>query len=96
MMQIVRCASCDGYGWVSEFDAGEEICEWCSGNGYVYRTEAGVDQPISPADLLVHADELEQLEVERLHEMGYSGQAKKPWEQAVRQARGILLNGDEA
>ena len=30
------------------------------------------------------AGELEALERERLREMGYSGDAKKPWEQAIR------------
>jgi hypothetical protein len=95
-MQIVRCVSCDGYGWVSDFDSGEDECEWCSGIGYVYRTTDGVDQIISREQLPAVSEELERLELERLREIGYSGQSKKPWEQAVRQARGNLLNGDEA
>jgi hypothetical protein len=93
MMEIVRCESCDGYGWVSDLDAGEGDCDWCKGIGYVYRDARGVDRAIPPADLPALAERLEALELERLREIGYSGQAKKPWEQAVRQGRGNLLDG---
>jgi hypothetical protein len=91
-MDIVRCVSCDGYGWLSE--DGEAECDWCRGIGYVYRSVAGVDQPIPPTDLPALGEKLEALEVERLREIGYSGAAKKPWEQAIRQARGKLLDGN--
>lgn len=93
-MQIVRCVSCDGYGWLSDED-GEAECDWCSGIGYVYRGAAGVDQPIPIAELPALGEQLEALEIARLREMGYSGEAKKPWEQAIRQARGNLLNGNK-
>ena len=93
-MQIVRCVSCDGYGWLSD-EEDESECDWCRGIGYVYRNPNGVDQPIPQADLPALSDQLEALEIQRLREIGYSGTAKKPWEQAVRQARGNLLNGDK-
>ena len=35
-MEIVRCISCDGYGWFEE-DGISEDCDWCGGIGYVYR-----------------------------------------------------------
>jgi hypothetical protein len=84
-MDIVRCVSCEGYGWVQDEFSGEtEDCDWCAGCGYVYRDEAGVDHPIPAEDYGTVADTLERLEVERLREMGYKGEAKKPWEQAIR------------
>lgn len=82
---IVRCASCDGFGWnEDEFRGEAEDCDWCAGVGYVYRDEAGRDGPIPKADFNLVADELESLELARLREMGYQGRAKKPWQQAIR------------
>jgi hypothetical protein len=84
-MKPVRCISCDGFGWIEDDFSGESSdCDWCGGVGYVYRDEQGIDHKIPPADLAPLHDVLEQLEQERLREMGYSGQAKKPWEQDVR------------
>lgn len=95
MMDIVRCASCDGYGWTSDLIEGDQDCDWCGGVGYVYRTADGIDQRIPPADQETLSDRLEELEHERLREMGYSGTSKKPWQQAVRHAPGRkLLNPD--
>jgi hypothetical protein len=65
-------------------DGVTEDCDWCGGAGYVYRGGDGADRRIPEADYPQVADMLEQLEVERLRKMGYSGEAKKPWEQAVR------------
>ena len=82
---IVRCASCDGFGWNENDSIGEaEDCDWCAGVGYVYRDAAGRDAPIPKADFNAVADELECLELARLREMGYQGSAKKPWQQAIR------------
>ena len=83
--RIVRCASCEGFGWFEDDFSGEaEDCDWCGGAGYVYRDDAGRDTPISKADYASVADELEQLELERLRELGYQGAARKPWQQAIR------------
>ncbi len=85
-MDIVRCVSCDGYGWLTDEFSGEtEDCDWCGGTGYVYRDAAGVDHRIPPADYGRVAAALESLETERLRELGYSGEAKHPREQAIRQ-----------
>jgi hypothetical protein len=84
IMQIVRCVSCDGYGWLSDDEA---ECDWCGGIGYVYRSANGVDQRIPPDQLAALTAELEALEAQRLRELGYSGEAKKPWEQAIRRKR---------
>ncbi len=82
---IVRCASCDGFGWnEDEFHGEAEDCDWCAGVGYVYRDAAGRDFAIPKADFKAVADELESLELARLREMGYQGSAKKPWQQAIR------------
>jgi hypothetical protein len=86
-MQIVRCVSCDGYGWLDDED-GEVDCSWCGGVGYVYRDEQGVDHPIPAEDFEEVTATLEALETERLRELGYSGSAKKPWQQAIRRERG--------
>lgn len=86
-MQIVRCAACDGYGWLDDDDEGEGECRWCGGIGYVYRDERGIDHRIPASDYDQHAETLERLELERLREIGYTGTAKKPWEQAARQTR---------
>jgi hypothetical protein len=83
--QIVRCVSCDGYGWVvDEFTGEESDCDWCHGTGYVYRDASGVDQPIPEAEYGKVADLLERLEEKRLREMGYSGSAVHPDEQPIR------------
>jgi hypothetical protein len=94
-MEIARCPSCEGYGWVSDFEEGDQDCAWCAGIGYVYRDERGTDRPIPVSDLPGLVEQLEALELARLREIGYTGAAKKPWEQAIRQERGILLNGDD-
>ncbi len=85
-MQIVRCISCDGFGWLDDDETERAIdCDWCAGVGYVYRDETGLDHKVPPADYARVADTLEQLEYTRLREMGYQGSAKKPWEQPIRQ-----------
>ena len=91
----VRCPSCDGYGWISDVFGDEGECDWCQGIGYVCRDEKGVDHPIPLDHLDSMLEALESLETERLRELGYTGQAKKPWDQAIRQARGNLLDGTE-
>ncbi|MBZ0286037.1 MAG: hypothetical protein K8I30_00375 [Anaerolineae bacterium] len=83
-MKIMRCPSCDGFAWVEDDDGQAVDCDWCGGVGYVYRDESGVDHPIPPADYGKTAAVLEKLELERMRELGYSGSAKKPWEQAIR------------
>lgn len=83
MTQIARCVSCDGYGWLDDEGAAAD-CEWCGGIGYVYRDARGLDRRIPAADLERVAGQLEALEAERLRELGYSGAARKPWEQAIR------------
>ena len=81
----MRCVSCEGFGWFEDEEDGQVMdCDWCGGAGYVYRDASGVDHPIPEADYGAVADVLEKLEAERLREMGYTGEAKKPWEQAVR------------
>ena len=83
--KIVRCMSCDGFGWFEDDFSGEvEDCDWCGGVGYVYRDENATDAHIPKADFAIVADELERLETERLQAMGYQGQAKKPWQQDIR------------
>jgi hypothetical protein len=84
MMNIVQCPSCDGYGWVDDDDAGAHDCSWCAGIGYVYRDARGVDRKIPLADHDAVAETLERLETERLRQLGYSGAARHPREQAVR------------
>jgi hypothetical protein len=84
-MNIVRCVSCEGYGWFEDEFTGEAVdCDWCGGIGYVYRDASGVDQRIPPRDYGKAADTLEKLEIERMRELGYKGEPKKPWEQAIR------------
>lgn len=84
-MTVVRCASCDGYGWFEDdFSDEVEDCDWCRGVGYVYRDGAGRDTPIPAADFAKLSRELERLETERMREMGYQGQARKPWQQSIR------------
>ncbi len=85
MQEIVRCISCEGYGWFEDAFSNEpEDCDWCGGIGYVYRDAQGIDQRIPEADYGRVADQLEKLERERMQEIGYTGEPKKPWEQAVR------------
>ena len=85
-MQIVRCISCDGFGWVEDDFTGESSdCDWCAGIGYVYRDDQGVDHKIPREDCDQVASQLEALETQRLREMGYQGAAKKPWEQNIRE-----------
>ncbi|MBE2272103.1 MAG: hypothetical protein IAE80_27965 [Anaerolinea sp.] len=82
---VVRCAACDGYGWIDDEETHAEIeCKWCGGIGYVYRDERGVSRRIPESDYTALADTLERLEVERLREIGYTGAPKKPWEQEIR------------
>ncbi len=81
---IVRCASCDGYGWFEDdFGGDSAYCDWCAGVGYVYHRD-GRDSAIPKADYEAVADELEGLEQKRLRELGYQGAAKKPWQQQIR------------
>jgi hypothetical protein len=81
--EIVRCASCDGYGWFEE-DGITADCDWCGGIGYMYRDAESVDHRIPASDYAKVADTLERLEAERMREMGYSGTAKHPNEQDIR------------
>jgi hypothetical protein len=81
---ILRCPSCEGYGWLEDDDGNAQDCDWCGGVGYVYRDAAGPHRRIPDTDYPQVAETLERLETERLRELGYSGGAKKPWEQAVR------------
>lgn len=90
-MEIMRCVSCDGYGWLDDEEKGEVDCDWCAGVGYVYRDEQGVDHRIPVTDYVAIAETLEAMETQRLREMGYTGSAKKPWQQAIRQERGDSL-----
>ena len=83
------------HAWVEdEFSAETEACDWCDGIGYIYRNDEGIEQ-IIPREDLKNAEisaRLETLEQERLREMGYSGEAKKPWEQDIRKGTQGGLN----
>lgn len=86
-MNIVRCPSCDGYGWFEDDFTGEtEECDWCKGIGYVYR-DGDTDTPIPVTDLKQPdvSAQLEALETQRMRDIGYTGDAKKPWEQDIRE-----------
>lgn len=84
-MDIVRCVSCDGYGWFEDDFSGEAVdCDWCNGTGYVYRDEQGVDHKIPEADYGKVAATMERLETERMRDLGYTGQAKHPDHQEIR------------
>lgn len=92
-MQIVRCISCEGYGWFEDdLDGGTVDCDWCDGIGYVYRAADGIDHRIPPADYGNVADQLEALERDRLRGMGFQGEARRPWEQVIRQGTKGGLN----
>jgi len=84
---LVPCPSCEGYGWFEDEYEQAADCDWCGGIGYIYRDADGVDRRIPSADYAALSDQLEQLETERLRALGYTGQAKKPWEQKIRQQR---------
>ncbi len=85
MDDIIRCISCDGYGWYEDDFTGEATdCTWCKGAGYVYTSADGTQRPIPHEDYGRIADALEQLERERMRELGYRGEAKPPWEQNIR------------
>lgn len=90
-MTIIRCVSCDGFGWFDDGSGAGEDCDWCAGVGYVYR-HAGRDMPIPKQDFDKVSDKLEELEHDRLREMGYQGGAKQPWRQRIRQ--GTRLGAD--
>jgi hypothetical protein len=87
MTSIVPCPSCEGFGWFEDEDGAAQDCDWCAGIGYIYRTGDGLDKRIPPADYERVSEQLEQLETDRLRAMGYTGEAKKPWEQKIRQQR---------
>jgi hypothetical protein len=87
MTTIIRCISCAGYGWLEDdFSGVAADCDWCAGIGYVYRDAAGIDERIPLGDLQKAdvSDKLEALESERMRAIGYSGAAKKPWQQDIR------------
>ena len=86
-MEIVQCVSCEGFGWFEDEDGQAQDCDWCGGIGYNYR-DGGVDRRIPIADFEAVSSRLEQLETARLREMGYTGEAKRPWEQKIRQNTG--------
>ena len=82
--QIARCPACDGYAWIEDDNGQAADCDWCGGVGYVYRDARGIDHRIPDTDYGKVADVLEKLELERMREIGYTGSAKKPWEQPIR------------
>lgn len=81
---IVICPSCEGYAWLEDENGQTVDCDWCGGVGYVYRNEHSIDRRIPEADYGKVADRLEKMEIQRMRKLGYSGEAKKPWEQAIR------------
>jgi hypothetical protein len=94
-VNIVCCISCEGYGWFEDEDGAAQDCDWCKGIGYTYRDAQNIDHPIPAADYARAAETLERLEVERLRDLGYTGEAKRPWEQKIRQQRGNQNNSEE-
>jgi len=93
---IARCPSCEGYGWYEDELDGQTVeCAWCAGVGYVYLLPDNVQRRIPPKDYPTVADTLEALERERMREMGYTGEAKPPWEQDVRRGTRGGLHPDE-
>lgn len=83
-MNIVQCVSCEGYGWFEDETGTVTDCDWCGGVGYVSRV-GDVDTRIPEAEWGAVSAQLEALETARLREMGYTGAAKQPWEQDVRE-----------
>ena len=84
-MKIRRCVSCDGYGWFEDEFTGETTdCDWCGGTGYIYRDANGIDHKIPEADYGKVANVLEQLEQNRMRDLGYTGTALHPDEQPIR------------
>ena len=83
-MTIILCPSCEGYGW---FESDQSTCDWCERMGYVYQHADGSQSAIPNADYPRVADQLEALEHERMRKLGYTGVAKPPWEQAIRQKK---------
>jgi hypothetical protein len=67
---------------VTADDGSAEDCDWCDGVGYVYREAGDVHRRIPAADYGRVADILERLETERLREIGYTGESKRPWRPA--------------
>lgn len=95
-MNIIRCLSCDGYGWYDDDLTGETTdCTWCWGVGYVYEDENKVQKSIPGEDYGKVADQLEQLEQQRMRELGYKGEAKPPWEQDIRKGTRGGVHPDE-
>lgn len=85
MLTPTLCPSCEGIGWFEDEISGVVAdCDWCGGVGYVYRDAHGIDSRIPAHEWGQLAAQLETLEQERLREMGYTGSAKKPWEQDIR------------
>ena len=85
-MEIVRCMSCDGYGWFEE-DGITEDCDWCGGIGYVYRDPARVDHQIPKADYDKVASVIDDLETQRMRDLGYTGEKKHPKDQEIRKRK---------
>lgn len=82
---IIRCPSCEGFGWTEDDFSGEaEDCAWCGRTGYVYQSADGVQRRIPDADFDTVRGQLERLEAERMRELGYTGEARPPWDQDVR------------
>ena len=86
-MNIVRCPSCDGYGWIENEDGQALDCDWCGGVGYIYRDTNGIDHRILDTNDPNVADTLERLEQERMRDLGYTGSAKHPDDQDIRRKR---------
>ncbi len=85
-MEIVRCVSCDGYGWLEENGMVEE-CDWCGSIGYVFRDAQRIDHQITEPNDPVIAEKLESLERQRMRELGYTGEARHPAEQQIRRRK---------
>ena len=81
---VVICPSCEGYAWIEDEDGQAVDCDWCGGVGYVYRNAENIDRRIPEADYGKVADRIEKLDIQRMKKLGYTGEAKKPWEQAIR------------
>ncbi|MEO0561234.1 MAG: hypothetical protein AAF125_03925 [Chloroflexota bacterium] len=96
MAEIILCPSCDGHGWTTDaFTADKEACGWCNTGGYVYAEAGGVQRAIPDADYPALAPQLEVLEAARMREMGYTGEAKPPWEQKIREGTRGGVHPDE-